>query len=323
MRESQLEFVGHNSTKIDDSPTLQQKPISTSNESVQTISESTIDPQVWKPLESFPLLVLPKELRLKVWDQVIARPRVLEFKAREWGETSWWIHSVPAIATQINQESRSHAMVTYEILAFCNDHTCFFQCIHPGRRCTRAYINVHVDMVYFCPKDLSSETIGHFRIRQMLKLGLSGLMRSPFPKVQHLAFELKTLQPKGLAPLLVDAKDLKTINLVLEDICIQEREPMGMSTAPHSLAKGYGERSTRFYKYERWGKMWNMRLEILDYRWPKEFKQMAGRLIAFLEKKGMDEKTSDALIIRPIDIFRAGADRDSPCGRVTVYPDSN
>lgn len=66
--------------------------------------------------------------------------------------------------------------------------------------------------------------------------------------------------------------------------------------------------------------MWNMRLEIIDYGWPERFEQAVERLKECLKRKGMDEKARDALVIRPIDIARGGAETNSPCGRLFVYP---
>lgn len=85
------------------------------------------------------------------------------------------------------------------------------------------------------------------------------------------------------------------------------------------MAIGYRERISRFFKYDKLDVKHNMKLEIVNFGWPKFFHKNAHLVKELMKQTSMVTKAIDDLVIRPIDIMRAGHDRISACGREYVY----
>ncbi|KUJ24159.1 uncharacterized protein LY89DRAFT_744887 [Mollisia scopiformis] len=242
-----------------------------------------VPPKSSRDFTSFCLL--PPELRLKIWDLIIAQPRIIEIF---WEYLGWSIICNLPIATAICSESRGRALEKYDIIR-CDAYG-------PDNGVTRAYINYDVDVVYFNPNEHISQSHGNALIEKNL-----------------------CFRPEILARRLGRMPSLKSVNLVVEDICVHEDFPMNVKTVPHSLAMGFVKRDTRFFSYKRWGRKWNFKVEVMDFCWPDRFQRRMEKLKMQLETEGMKKKDVKKLIVRPIDIVRAGEDKDAPCGRIISY----
>ncbi|KAF8848080.1 hypothetical protein BDZ45DRAFT_777627 [Acephala macrosclerotiorum] len=214
------------------------------------------------PLENFTLFpTLPTELRLKIWDQIIAHPRIIE---TSWRNGNWFIKALPPVTTQICSESRNHAKKKHHLFDFCNltdSRDQIMSCEHWRETCTLTVINYDVDLVYFSLSGYCNIEEGNGEIYDLLKSAQSSMLAC----VQHLAFDMDCFLPVILWRRFTKARNLKTINLAVEDICNQRCLTMNGLKAPQSMVIGYKERSTRFFKYDRWDMKHNMRLEIVNF----------------------------------------------------------
>jgi hypothetical protein len=106
---------------------------------------------------------------------------------------------------------------------------------------------------------------------------------------------------------------------VFGDICIDYKNPVAPSRIAHSKATRYTKRNIMYAKYERWTPEWGMRLVILDYGWSDKFRDNADIVRENLKRVSIKAELLEALQIIPINIVRAGEDKNSPCGRITLY----
>jgi hypothetical protein len=106
---------------------------------------------------------------------------------------------------------------------------------------------------------------------------------------------------------------------VFGDIYINYKNRVVPSRVAHSRATGYTKRNIMYARYDRWTPGWGMRLVILDYGWSDKFRDNTDIVRENLKRVSMKAELLKALQIIPVNIVRVGEDKNSPCGRITLY----